>query len=192
MKKRPWITWSLLAVWAAALIVLIASLSIRHLAALPQPKDAALLAAAMLKYRRQPAAHFLVHVIYSECSCSRSLLTHLASRRRFPNTEELILFVGRPDPRLKNSRFEVQTISPSQLIATTGLEAAPVLLIFNPSGALTYAGGYYDHPAANNPLDEKIQAALLAQQPFEPLPIFGCAISPRLQNSLNPFRIRPF
>ena len=58
-----------------------------------------------------------------------------------------------------------------------GLEAAPVLIVFDSAGRLRYAGGYYSHPAAITPLDERIYAQLAARAEVEPLPVFGCAVS---------------
>jgi hypothetical protein len=75
--KKNWITWALLGAWALGLIVVIVSLSARHSAALPKPGNEALLARALLPYRRHAPENFLDHVIYAQCSCSRSLLNHL-------------------------------------------------------------------------------------------------------------------
>ena len=192
--RKPWIAWSLLAGWAILIIVVIASLSVKHLASLPRPDNEALLSRAVLRYRRSASLDFLVHVIYSECTCSSSLLTHLLTRRPFAGTEELILFVG-IDPskqRLaRNSGFEFATVTASQLLSHFGLEAAPVLLMFDSAGKLRYAAGYYDSPATVNPLDEKIHAQFLAHARIEALPIFCCAVSPRLQRSLDPIRLSP-
>ena len=191
-RKSNWITWLLLAVWATVIVVALALLSLKHLAALPRPSNEALLTRALLKYRRERSRKFIVHVIYSGCSCSSGLLTHLLTRRPFPGEEELILFVGidRAKERLiANSSFELKIVSASGLVAEFGLEAAPVMFIFDQDGNLRYAGGYYDHPAAITPLDESIQAKLMAGFPVEPLPVFGCAVSPRLQNQLNPLRL---
>jgi hypothetical protein len=193
LSRKPWIAWSLLAGWAILLIVVIASLSVKHLASLPRPNNYALLN-RVLKYRRSSSLDFLVHVIYSECTCSSRLLTHLVARRPFAGTEELILFVG-VDPSkeklARNSGFEFVTVTASELLSDFGLEAAPVLVMFDSAGKLRYAAGYYDNPATVISLDEKIHVQFLAHARIEPLPIFGCAVSPQLQRSLDPLRLSP-
>jgi hypothetical protein len=76
-------------------------------------------------------------------------------------------------------------------LLTSGLEGTPILAIFDSAGNLHYAGGYYDHPSAVNPLDEDIHLRFLAHTSSEALPVFGCAVSPRLKKSLNPLRFLP-
>ena len=69
------------------------------------------------------------------------------------------------------------------------LEAAPVLAAFDATGRLRYVGGYYAHPSTVSPLDEKIYAQLATAASPEPLPVFGCAVSARLQKSVDPLGI---
>jgi len=118
-------------------------------------------------------------------------LTHLIARGRFRDAEELILFVG-SDPGNRETAlragFGFQNISDSDLISRFGVEAAPVLVIFNSNGELRYAGGYYNHPATIRPLDEQIHGQLEAGKVTAALPVFGCAVSLRLQRSLDPLR----
>jgi len=192
LRKRNWIGRSLLCGWIVVTLVGLAAISVKHMASLPEPDDEALLSRTTLKLRQRSNGNFLVHVIYAECSCARSLFTHLIARGPFPGDEELILFVGADPGKQESARrsgFEFTTISAQELVARFGLEAAPVLVIFNSAGRLRYAGGYYDHPATITPLDERIHAQLAAGAKVEPLPVFGCAVSPRLQKSLDPLRL---
>ena len=180
-----------LAGWAMLAVAGIAFLGTKHLASLPEPGNEVLLSRSVLKLRHRAGKPFLVHVIYSECSCSKSLLAHLLARRTFPDSEELILFVGRDaktEQAAQRSGFEFSSVSDSELVSRFGLEAAPVLLVFDAGSKLRYAGGYYDHPATITPLDEKIHEQLAVGANVQPLPVFGCAISGRLQKSLDPFR----
>jgi hypothetical protein len=190
--KKNWIGGSLIAGWIIVTLVVLASLSLRHMASLPVPADEARLSRAILKLRRGSGNNLLVHVIYSECSCARALFTHLVTRGPFPGDEELILFVG-ADPKkqasARRSGFEFTAISAQELVTRFGLEAAPVLLIFDSGGRLRYAGGYYAHPAAITPLDERMHTQFTAGAKVEPLPVFGCAVSPGLQRSLDPLRL---
>jgi hypothetical protein len=180
---------SILAAWIVVMLVGLAALSVKHMASLPEPEDEALLSRAMLELRQSSRKTFLVHVIYAECSCARALYTHLVARRPFPGAEEAILFVG-TDPNkaeaAKRVGFSFTTVSAPDLASRFGLEAAPVLIVFDAAGRLRYAGGYYAHPATITPLDERIYAQLTAGASVEPLSVFGCAVSSRLQKSLNP------
>jgi hypothetical protein len=193
--RKEWIGRLLVAGWIVIMIVLVASLALKHNAALAQPSDERLLTNAMLKLRKHPERNFVVHVIYSECSCSRALLEHLINRHPFKNSEELILFVGVNSARRESARqagFEFGTISAADLVSRFGLEAAPILTIFDSAGRLRYAGGYYDHPAEINPVDEKIYKQFEIGTVIESLPIFGCAVSPRLKKTLDPLNLTSF
>ena len=110
-------------------------------------------------------------------------------RHRFQNAEEVILFVGEDAKKkvlAERAGFQFAAISASELVLKFGLEAAPVLIVVDSTGQLLYVGGYYDHPAAITPLDERIHAQLAKREGVEPLPVFGCAVSARLQKSLDP------
>jgi hypothetical protein len=190
--RKEWIGRSMLAGWIVVTLVGLAALSLEHMASLPKPDDEALLSGAMLLLRQNSSKNFLVHVIYAECSCSRALFAHLVARRPFPGAEEAVLFVG-ADPKkqesAKRAGFTFTTVSAQELASRFGLEAAPVMIVFDSTGRLRYAGGYYAHPAAIAPLDEKIYARLETGAEVEPLPVFGCAVSSRLRKSLNPLGV---
>jgi hypothetical protein len=162
--KKDWIGKSLLAGWIFVTLVGLAALSVGHMASLPEPEDEALLS-------------------------PRALFAHLVARRPFPGAEEAVLFVGVDAVKQESARragFTFTTVSAQELAIRFGLEAAPVLVVFDSAGRLRYAGGYYAHPATITPLDERIYAQLAAGANVEPLPVFGCAVSSRLQISLNP------
>jgi hypothetical protein len=186
---KDWIGKSMLAGWIVVTVVGLAALSVKHMASFPAPDEEALLSRAMLQLRRSSSSNFLVHVIYAECSCSRALFAHLVARRPFAGAEEAILFVGADRAKQESAKragFTFAAVSAQELGFRFGLEAAPVLVVFDTAGRLRYAGGYYAHPAAITPLDERIYAQLAARAKVEPLPVFGCAVSSRLQKSLNP------
>lgn len=189
MAQKDWIGKSMLAGWIVVALVGLAALSAKHMASLPEPDDETLLSRAMLQLRRSSSGNFLVHVIYSECSCAQALFAHLVARRPSPGAEEAVLFVG-ADPNKQESAqragFSFTTVSAEELAHRFGLEAAPVLIVFDSAGRLRYAGGYYAHPATITPLDQRIYAKLTTGAKVEPLPVFGCAVSPRLQKALNP------
>jgi hypothetical protein len=120
------------------------------------------------------------------------LFTHLTERARFADADEIVLFVGEdPAKRLSAERAGLRFVSasPAGLAARYGIEAAPVLIAFDAAGGLRYLGGYYNHPSTIFPLDEKIHAQLVRGAVPGPLPVFGCAVSPRLQESVDPLGI---
>jgi hypothetical protein len=192
--SHPWVNRDcvgklLLAGWLVITLVGLAALSLKHMASLPIPHDQALLERATLQLRHHSGEKLLVHVISGECSCARALFAHLVSRRPFPGAEEIILFVG-PDTRKQDklarlAGFAFTTVSAQELGSRFGLEAAPVLIVMSSAGELQYVGGYYAHPATTIPLDERIYTQLAAGTEPQPLPVFGCAVSPRLQQSLT-------
>lgn len=189
--KKEWVGKSMLAAWVVVTLVGLAALSLKHMASLPEPEDEARLSRAMLQLRRSSSGSFLVHVIYAQCSCSRALFAHLVARRPFPGAEEAVLFVGadsRKRESAKRAGFTFTTVSTQELASRFELEAAPVLIVFDSEGRLRYAGGYYAHPATLTPLDERIYRQVAAGAKVEPLPVFGCAVTSRLQESLNPLR----
>jgi hypothetical protein len=184
----------LLVGWFTVTLIGLASLSVGHIAAMPEPDRGARLTQAMAALRRGSTGLFLVHVISTGCSCTERLFAHLVARGRFPGTEETVVLVGEDPGSTKAAAagpagFAFTSLSAGELAARYGLEAAPVLIAFDGTGGLRYAGGYYAHPSTVWPLDERIHAQLASGQTPEPLPVFGCAVSPRLQESLDPLGI---
>ena len=183
---------ALLAAWAALTVLAIGSLGVTHTAAMPQPSKGERLIQAMLALKQSPNETLVVHVIAAGCSCTDRLFAHLMERRPLAGAREVVVFAGE-DPAKQSAAaragFAFTGISPEELAARFGLEAAPVLFVFDPAGRLRYAGGYYSHPATIFPQDEKIHAQLLQGVTPEPLPVFGCAVSPRLQKAVDPLGI---
>jgi hypothetical protein len=188
---KSWLGKLLLAVWAVAVLFGMAALSFGHISAMPDPE--ARLARELLALRRDPGKAFYVHVIYANCSCTQRLFAHLMERARFADANELVLFVGRdPDKQAAAERAGMIFVStsPEELAGRHGIEAAPLLVAFDQAGRMRYLGGYYDHPSTIFPRDEKIHAQLAGGARAEPLPVFGCAVSARLQKSLDPLGIK--
>jgi hypothetical protein len=190
--RKSWLGKALIGAWATVAMVGLASMSLGHMAAMPEPRDEARLIRELLALRRDPARAFFVHVIYAGCSCTARLFAHLTQRARFADAEEIVLFVGE-DPAKRRAAasagLRFAAASPAELAARYGIEAAPLLIAFDAAGRLRYAGGYYNHPSTIFPLDEKIHAQLAQGAAPAPLPVFGCAVSPRLQDAVDPLGI---
>ncbi len=134
----------------------------------------------------------LVHVIYANCSCTERLFKHLVERRAMRGVDETILFVGddaAKKARARGAGYRFATVTPAELATRFGLEVAPVMFAFTREGKLAYAGGYFDRPAAVVALDERIVAEVQQGTPTDPLPVYGCAVSPELQKSVDPLGI---
>jgi hypothetical protein len=185
---------ALIVLWSGVALLGISSLSVSHMAAMPGPDKATRMAQAAAALRRESTPLFFVHVIYEQCSCTERLLAHLLRRGRLLGVEEAIVFVGER-PMAERTRaaahagFAFLELTPAQLERRFGLQAAPVLLAFDASARLAYAGGYFDHPSALTALDERIHVQLAAGAAPRPLPIFGCAVSAQLQRSVDPLGI---
>jgi hypothetical protein len=190
--KRSRLGKALLAGWAVVVLIGLASMSLGHMAAMPEPGDEGRLVRELRALRVDPDRGFVVHVIYAGCSCTSRLFAHLTQRPRFADADEIVLFVG-DDPAKRGAAeragLRFTSVSPAVLAGRYGIEAAPLLIAFDAAGRLRYAGGYYNHPSTIFPLDEKIHAQLAQGAAPAPLPVFGCAVSPRLQASVDPLGI---
>jgi hypothetical protein len=186
------ITYVLIAAWAGLALLGISSLALPHMAALPQAQPETRIERALLSLRRGNNTRFVVHVIYARCSCTERLFAHLVSRRAFTDAEEIVLFVGedavKRDAAL-GAGYHYASIAPDDLFTGFGLEAAPVLFAFDARGRLRYAGGYFDHPSTSKSLDESLYARVVAGEAPRALPLYGCAVSRRLQDSVDPLGI---
>ena len=179
-----------LALWFVVTLVALASLMLNHVVAMPKPDDPARLRKSISALRESHDRPFLLHVIYRDCSCTNNLFSHLIARKPFDQAEEKILFVGADAKKqlaAQQAGFGFKVVAASYLREEFGIEAAPLLLVSDPDGQMRYIGGYYNHPAAIHSMDEQIYFALQAGKPVESLPLFGCAVSDRLQAAVDPF-----
>ena len=191
-RLHPAVTYALLGVWIGLALLGISSLAVPHMASMPAADKEERLTRALLEMRRRPWQRYVVHVIYERCSCTERLFRHLLARGAFPDAEEVVLFVGSDDarrPAVVEAGFAYRGISPAELGARFGLEAAPLLFNFDTAGTLRYAGGYFDHPSTIKSLDVSIYARVTAGETPAALPVFGCAVSPRLQEAVDPLGI---
>jgi hypothetical protein len=199
IKKKPkWLSEKVLLVllvaWLLACTAVISALSLGHVVALPLPEDSAVgrFKTMLLSYKNaELSTQFVAHILAEDCSCTRSLAEHLLSKGPRKASDELILFVGNNSELASEAAaagFRFQQIASSEL-TEMGLESAPVLAVFDRDQNLNYLGGYYDHPAAIRPLNESIRDSITSGALLEPLPIFGCAISQRLQEAFDPLGI---
>lgn len=185
-KVRAWVGRSVLAAWFVGMVVVGAGLLAKHLVALPTA-SAADVAPAMnaLRTDSERGQWLAVHVLSADCRCSRRVAEHLAQSERPSDWKEVVLWVGDGpiDVHLDPAHFDVRHLSVADLV-TTGVEAAPSLILVDPNGKVRYSGGYTDRKQGAFVADLKILRAVHEGESVAPLPLFGCAVSERLQSQL--------
>jgi hypothetical protein len=181
-----------LIIWIPVITAVIGFLMVNHLIAMPLPHDYQKIQENMPQLRNGPG-WLMVHVIYQNCSCTNSLTSSLLERGRQPGVDESIIFVG--DDEAFKRKFEARGFSFSfesrdEIADQYGIEAAPMLLIFSPQDHLEYGGGYFERPSVYRSIDQKYLARLKKGENVEALPLYGCAVSTRLQKITDPFGIK--
>lgn len=181
-----------LASWAVILVVALIIGGAWHYAVLPGPTVGELAAfpppAATNQWR-------LIHILSAECGCSASVAKYLANRRVDADASEEVWMLGESGTlaaQLSRAGFQLTAASAEALEKEFKIAGAPWLLVVNPGGRIVYSGGYArQNPATVGHLED---LALLRQlragaQP-PPLPAFGCGVSRRVQQSLDPLGLK--
>jgi hypothetical protein len=172
--------------WFAVMVALGAGLLAKHVVALPTPSHTKLEATvASLRDTAERGRWLAVHVLYSQCRCSRRVAEHLASTARPDDYVEMILWVGDGEvPHELGARFDVRRVDAADL-AGYGIEAAPILVAVDPGGHVHYAGGYTSRKQGPEVDDRRLLREARASDNVAPLPIFGCPTSDRLIAELS-------
>ncbi len=71
-----------------------------------------------------------------------------------------------------------------------GIESAPLMIVDDAHGVIRYAGGYTSRKQGLDYQDQAIVHQLLSGAEVDPLPLFGCAVSQRLKQMVDPFRLK--
>lgn len=190
MRIRGWLGRAFLAIWAPLSVTVIGLLMVNHTVAMPSPSDLQRLRSGVDALRGD-AERITIHVIYAGCSCTDRLIDHLIARGAGPGPE-LVFFVGQPLQRhlgLSEAGYQLVLTDDGALRDQLSIDAAPVLIEVA-QGQLSYVGGYFRYPAAVRPLDVSLRHAVDAGQRPEPLPVFGCAVTPELAARLDPLGLQ--
>ncbi len=135
-----------------------------------------------------------VHVLASDCACSRAVADHLVQRGTLLQLHESVVLIGDDrglQAKLVEAGFPVQPVSVEEAAAHYHLRSAPWLFFVAPSGQIRYAGGYAaERDARSGYRDVAIWNALRAGQLAEPLPAYGCAIDKRIQRAIDPLGLK--
>jgi hypothetical protein len=185
--------------WAVALFVLATSLTAAHFYVLPKPGKTDVALERSLNGLRSPGDRrgwLAVHVLYAQCRCSRGILSHLASTARPHQVREKVLLVGaNPEiapllTELAARGIQVVNTSAAELRDRYHVQAAPLLLVSGPDGALRYSGGYTERKQGQLIRDLEVMQELVQNHEPPELPVFGCAVSRQLQQLLDPLALK--
>lgn len=194
--RTQWFVHGVLAAWACLMIVIGASLMVSHWVPLPRPAvDDAAWRASLANIRTDQATGrwTALHFLYAECPCSRRVLEQVIEHPPRDGVTERVVLIGSDTEladRAAEHGYEVDCVSPEDLKAKYGVEAAPLLVVSDPDGKPRYAGGYTSRKQGPDFQDRRILAALMAGHDVEPLPLYGCAVSRRLQGIVDPLRLK--
>ena len=199
-----------LSLWFPSVLVVCAYLLGGHILTLPSPTgDSVRLTSAVATMRGHGASTadrwIVLHVLYEDCRCSARVLDHLLSRRAEPGETERIVLVstrwgaepseeraedGALAARIEAAGFELERTSPEALESRYGIQAAPLLVVSDPTGRVRYVGGYTDRKQSVAIRDREILHDLRQGGSVEALPVFGCAVSKTLGESVDPLGLR--
>lgn len=199
----------LIVTWAAALIVITAGLMASHWVSLPrpaigqtlniQPSDPPLDVSTRSRFPIRT-----LHVLYVDCPCSQRVLKHLLERTAVSQAhEQFVLVVNSQEARdaepgtvvrwreqAVRQGFETELLTADELMQRYGVEASPLLLILDRHETVIYSGGYTQRKQGPAFQDVAIIDAALAGTPTDSLPLFGCAVSKRLQRIVDPLNLK--
>lgn len=182
--------------WALAAITVAASLALAHDYALPRPaRDEQAVRDAVARSRRvgEQGRWLALHVLYSRCRCSERTLAHLFARGPRSDVSERIVLVGAHadfERKARAAGFALDVIAPEQLQQRYHVEAAPLFVVADPEGTLRYVGGYTERKQGLAQRDVVILDALRKGGFAQELPLFGCAVSRRLQSMFDPLGLK--
>jgi hypothetical protein len=192
-----------LGLWGVGILVVGASLMAGHLVSLPVPKvtDSRLrssLGPGPGVIQGRWSAH---HVLYQSCGCSQRVLAHLLERRARPDLVETVVYVRDPSSsdvaerdavsaKVRVAGFGFESSTPAELESRYAVESAPFLLVGDGSGGVRYAGGYTERSGSKQIEDIAIIDGLKAGRKMGALPVFGCAVSSRVQEAIDPLGLK--
>ena len=189
-----WATRAMLGAWVVIALGTGGCLLALHLLAMPAPDRADLRLAAGIDLLAGPHEGWQVfHFISADCRCSSRVLERLTSRGVVADREVLV-FVGAFDAselsRARQRGFEVVLLDERSAEGRFGAVATPLMVVRSPRHEIVYVGGYTHAKQAPFIADLHILAALRAGDVVAPLPLFGCPISDRLTQRVDPLGLR--
>lgn len=133
------------------------------------------------------------HFLYADCPCSSKVLDYIVHRQPLAGVNERIVLIGHPQPEeleVAQAKFSVELISPEALLTQYGVESAPLLVVTDSDGTIKYSGGYTHRKQGLDYQDQSIVRQLVAGGQVDPLPLYGCAVSQRLKQIVDPLGLK--
>ena len=136
----------------------------------------------------------IFHFLGEGCSCSEHIADYLLKRGPIGKVFEQVQIIGDmgtyPE-QLTRAGYGVKQLSVAQ-VATEGLSAVPLLVVFDQNLNVQYAGGYTEGPITpfSEFQDLQVLADLGEAKKVAVLPIKGCAVSREYQKLLDPLGIK--
>lgn len=136
----------------------------------------------------------LTHVLGQGCKCSKIVYEYLLQRGPRSDVFESVVVLGdmpEESTRLSQKGFHVEK-KEARSLASEKAVGVPFLLITSGKGEALYAGGYASSMIKENTplLDLQILDSLRGGKSAQELPIFGCAISQRIQSLIDPLHFK--
>ena len=193
---------AMLSIWAVAVLVVGAGLMAPHVIALPVPalNDGRLALALRTLPGATSGRWTALHVLYERCGCSSRVLAHLMARRARADLNEQMLFVRdspQADPgvedtavRARGAGFGFASVTPAELAQRYQIEAVPLLVVADAAGRIRYSGGYTEKCDAVEVDDVPIIDGVRSGRTVYARPVFGCAVSSRMQEAIDPLRLK--
>lgn len=188
----------MLPLWAASLCAIVSTLMASHWATLPHPETGSQLPTESETVGEDlnednGRIRLTYHFLYSGCRCSQRVIEHLLKRGPIENASEQIVLVGSDaelESRILNARYRLVVISEAELKERYDVEAAPLMVIADMQGKIRYSGGYSSRKQSLDYQDVAIIAKAIKGDEVEGLPVYGCAVSTRLQKIVDPLGIK--
>lgn len=182
-----------LPVWLIGLSVITSSLMVGHWITLPHPETGDRLPASVPVVFSDESGTYTFHFLYGDCPCSRRVLRRVLDRDPISGANERIVLIG-DDPEMESlavsKGFSVDVVTPPQLKSIYGVESAPLLVMTDKAGNISYSGGYTSRKQGPDIQDDKIIRDVIAGRSVDELPLYGCAVSANLKAILDPLNLK--
>ncbi len=184
---------ALLTLWFATMSFVCSTLMIGHWVQLPVPKVGSRQAFVSESNTSESMKWRALHFLSSECVCSKRILNHLLQRDPLSEIEETIVIVGETDAireSVAGSKFAIEWSTPEELKCRYGVDAAPLLVVFDYDGTIRYSGAYTARKQGFPIQDVQLIKRALAGESIQPLPLFGCGVSREMQSLTDPLGLK--
>lgn len=187
---RARITTGVILIWGSFLTCAMATLMAGHWVSLPHPEKGT----SLNGYRGQSVESVNVfHFLYGDCGCSRRILKQLLKRDVVEGVSERIVLIGNDDAAeslATQKGFAVSRLTPAELKQQYEVESAPLLIITDNTGTIRYSGGYTSRKQGLDNQDLRIIQSILDGEQYSELPVYGCAVSKRLKDLIDPLNLK--